>query len=237
MDNLTSLQLRRSGERGYADHGWLRTFHTFSFADYHDPAHMGFRALRVINDDRIAPERGFGMHAHRDMEIVTYMLEGELEHRDSMGNGSIIRPGEVQRMSAGTGVFHSERNASRTEVAHLLQIWILPDRPGYAPSYEQKAFSREERQGRLRLIASQDGREGSVTVHQDVSLFAGFFGEGEEARYALASGRYAWVHVARGQVLLNGTPLEAGDAAAVTAGGTLHLIGKNAGEVLLFDLA
>ncbi len=238
MENTpSSMQLRRSGERGYADHGWLQSFHTFSFANYQDPDHMGFRALRVINDDRVAPARGFGSHPHQNMEILTYVLEGELSHRDSMGNGSIIRPGEVQRMSAGTGVFHSEMNASKTGVTHLLQIWILPDRPGYPPGYEQKAFSDEERQGKLRLVASRDGRDGSVTVHQDVSLFAGTFGQGEEARYELAAGRNAWVHVARGSVELNGTRLEAGDAAAIGAGGALHLVGKDAGEVLLFDLA
>ncbi|XXR55726.1 pirin family protein [Sorangium sp. So ce385] len=238
MANTTSsMQLRRSSERGYADHGWLKSFHTFSFADYQDPAHMGFRALRVINDDRVAPARGFGTHPHQNMEIITYVLEGEVAHRDSMGNGSIIRPGEVQRMSAGTGVYHSEMNPSKTGETHLLQIWIIPDRRGYPPSYEQKAFSKEERQGKLRLVASQDGRDGSVTVHQDVSLFAGLFAQGEEARYELPAGRSAWVHVARGSVELNGTLLEAGDAAAIGAGGALHLVGKDAGEVLLFDLA
>ncbi|WP_437731667.1 pirin family protein [Sorangium sp. So ce1335] len=237
MSNTPSMQIRRSSERGYADRGWLQSYHTFSFADYHDPDHMGFRALRVINDDYVAPARGFGTHPHQDMEIVTYVLEGELEHKDSMGNGSIIRPGEVQRMSAGTGVFHSEFNASKTATTHLLQIWILPDRRGHEPSYEQKAFSEEERRGKLRLVASQDGREGSVTVHQDVSVFAGLLGQGEEARYALPSGRSAWVHVARGSVELNGTLLEAGDAAAIRAGGALHLVGKDRGEVLLFDLA
>lgn len=242
-NNTSSMVIRRSGERGYADHGWLQSFHTFSFADYQDPEHMGFRALRVINDDRVAPSRGFGMHPHQNMEIVTYVLEGELAHKDSMGNGSIIRPGEVQRMSAGTGVYHSEHNTSKAGATHLLQIWIVPDRRGYTPSYEQKAFSQEERQGKLRLVASQDGREGSVTVHQDVSLFAGLFGQGEEARYELPAGRNAWVHVARGSVELNGTLLEAGDAAAIGAAGaggagqSLHLVGKGAGEVLLFDLA
>ncbi|MGK3959630.1 pirin family protein [Sorangium sp. So ce118] len=240
MNNTSStqaMQIRRSSERGYADHGWLRSFHTFSFADYQDPDHMGFRALRVINDDYVAPGRGFGTHGHQNMEIVTYVLEGELEHKDSMGNGSTIRPGEVQRMSAGTGVYHSEINASKSSVTHLLQIWILPDRRGYTPSYEQKAFSEEERRGKLRLVASQDGRDGSVTVHQDVSLFVGLLGHGQEARYELAQGRNAWVHVARGSVELNGTLLEAGDAAAITAGGALRLVGKDPGEVLLFDLA
>ncbi|WP_437285879.1 pirin family protein [Sorangium sp. So ce406] len=237
MNNTPSMQVRRSSERGYADRGWLQSYHTFSFADYHDPDHMGFRALRVINDDYVAPGRGFGTHPHQNMEIVTYVLEGELEHKDSMGNGSIIRPGEVQRMSAGTGVFHSEVNASKTGVTHLLQIWIVPDRSGYEPSYEQKAFSEEERRGKLRLVASRDGREGSVTVHQDVSVFVGLLGQGQEARYELSAGRNAWVHVARGSVELNGTLLEAGDAASVRAGGSLRLVGKDQGEVLLFDLA
>ncbi|WP_437776774.1 pirin family protein [Sorangium sp. So ce1097] len=237
MNNTSSMQIRRSSERGHADRGWLRSHHTFSFADYHDPGHMGFRALRVINDDYVAPARGFGMHPHQDMEIVTYVLEGELEHKDSMGNGSIIRPGEVQRMSAGTGVYHSEFNASKTAVAHLLQIWILPDRRGYEPSYEQKAFPEAERRGKLRLVASRDGREGSVTVHQDVSVFAGLLGQGEEALHELRPDRNAWVHVARGSVELNGTLLEAGDAAAIRAGGALRLVGKDLGEVLLFDLA
>lgn len=237
MTNAPSMRIRRSGERGHADHGWLRSHHTFSFADYHDPDHMGFRALRVINDDYIAPARGFGMHPHQNMEIVTYVLEGEIEHKDSMGNGSIIRPGEVQRMSAGTGVYHSEFNASKTAVSHLLQIWILPDRRGIEPSYEQRAFPEAERRGKLRLVASQDGREGSVTVHQDVRVFAGLLGQGEEALYDLPPGRNAWVHVARGSVELNGTLLEAGDAAAISAGGALRLVGKDQGEVLLFDLA
>ncbi|XXS69073.1 pirin family protein [Sorangium sp. So ce131] len=237
MNNTSSMQIRRSGERGYADHGWLQSFHTFSFANYYDPEHMGFRALRVINDDRVAPARGFGKHPHQNMEIVTYMLDGAIEHKDSMGNGSVIRPGEVQRMSAGTGVFHSEFNASKADVAHLLQIWIVPDKSGYEPSYEQKAFSREERSGRLRLVASRDGREGSVTVHQDVSVLAGLFGQGDEARYELAAGRHAWVHVARGRVELNGTALEAGDAAAIGPGGAVELRGGEAGEVLVFDLA
>jgi quercetin 2,3-dioxygenase len=234
------MKIRRSGERGFADHGWLRSFHTFSFAGYVDQNHMGFRSLRVINEDRVAPGQGFGTHAHQNMEIVSYVLDGELEHKDSLGTGSIIRPGDVQRMSAGTGVQHSEFNASRSEQVHFLQIWIIPDRRGHRPSYEQKAFPAEQRRGNLRLVASQDGRDGSVTVHQDVSLYAGLFSAGEQTRFDLPSGRHAWVHVARGNIELNGTLLEAGDAAAVSEPGALTLVGKDgkeAGEVLLFDLA
>lgn len=231
------MKIRRSSDRGYADHGWLRSHHTFSFADYYSPEHMGFRALRVINDDTVEPGRGFGTHPHNDMEIVTYVLEGALEHKDSMGNGSIIRPGEVQRMSAGTGVTHSEFNASRADLVHFLQIWIIPDKRGYAPGYEQKAFSIEERRGRLRLVASSDGREGSVAVHQDVRVFAGLFGGGERAHYELASGRYAWVHVARGSLTLNGATLSAGDGAAFSQGGAIEVVGTDTGELLLFDLA
>ncbi|MBM4364479.1 MAG: pirin family protein, partial [Deltaproteobacteria bacterium] len=201
------MRIRRAGERGRADHGWLLSFHTFSFADYYDPAHMGFRVLRVLNDDRVEPARGFGAHGHRDMEIVSYVLEGELAHRDSMGNGSVMRPGDVQRMSAGTGVRHSEQNPSRDQGAHFLQIWILPDRAGHPPGYEQRHFPEEEKRGRLRLVASPDGAEGSVSLHQDVRLLAGLFDGDEAATHALAPGRYAWVHVARGSVELSGTRL------------------------------
>jgi len=232
--------LRRANERGYADHGWLKSFHTFSFADYHDPAHMGFRSLRVINEDRVAPARGFGTHGHRDMEIVSYVLEGALEHKDSMGNGSTIRPGDVQRMSAGTGVTHSEQNASPTDGVHFLQIWIVPDRAGHAPGYEQRAFSREERQGKLRLVASPDGEDGSVTLHQDARIHAGLLDAGERVSFELGAGRWAWIHVARGSVDLDGTRLEAGDAAAFPGearGRTLALAGAVAAEVLVFDLA
>jgi quercetin 2,3-dioxygenase len=232
------LVIRRSKERGYANHGWLKSFHTFSFAGYADPAHMGYRALRVINDDVIAPSQGFGTHPHRDMEIISYVLAGSLAHKDSMGNGSVIRPGEVQRMSAGTGVRHSEFNASSTEDAHLLQIWLLPDRSGHAPGYEQKAFSEGERRGTLRLVASSDGREGSVTVHQDVNLYAGLFAAGEGARYEVARGRGAWLHVASGKVKVNGVLLDAGDAAATRDAGAIVIEGQPDGaEVLLFDLA
>ena len=232
-----AMKIRRSNERGHADHGWLNSFHTFSFADYHDPAHMGFRALRVINDDRVEPNRGFGKHGHQDMEIVSYVLEGELGHQDSMGTGSVIRPGDVQRMSAGTGVFHSEMNPSKTTPVHFLQIWIVPDRRGYQPGYEQRTFTEAEKRGRLRLVASNDGREGSVTVRQDVSLFAGLFDGDEAASYELAAGRHAWVHVASGSVTINGERLEAGDAAAFSAAGTIAIAGGAHAEVLLFDLA
>ncbi|MEZ4407661.1 MAG: pirin family protein [Polyangiales bacterium] len=235
------MKIRRANERGDADHGWLRSRHTFSFADYHDPKHMGFSALRVINDDRVAPGQGFGRHPHRDMEIVTYVLEGALEHRDSMGNGSIIRPGEVQRMSAGTGVQHSEFNASKTEPVHFLQIWVVPDRRGHDPGYEQRAYPEAERRNTLRLVASPDGREGSVTIHQDATIRAALLGEGDAVTYELPAGRKAWVHVARGRVTLNGERLDAGDAAAIEEGGALSLAGAvgddgNVGEVLLFDL-
>lgn len=231
------MLLRRSSERGYADHGWLKSFHTFSFADYYDPQHMGFRSLRVINEDRVEPGRGFGTHSHRDMEIISYVLGGELEHRDSMGNGSTIRPGDVQRMSAGTGVAHSEFNPSPESPVHFLQIWILPARRGQKPSYEQKGFSQAERQDTLRLIASPDGRDGSVTVHQDVSLYAALLAPDKTVRHTPASGRHAYVHVARGTVTLNGTELKAGDAAALSAPETVELTGREAAEVLVFDLA
>ena len=203
MTTTAPTAIRRAGDRGYADHGWLRSFHTFSFADYYDPEHMGYRTLRVINDDRVSPGRGFGTHSHRDMEIISYVLEGALEHKDSMGTSSIIRPGDVQRMSAGTGVTHSEFNASRDELVHFLQIWLLPARPGGKPGYEQKAFPEEERKGKLRLVASPDGRDGSVTIQQDVELYAARLCTGEALRHPLAAGRHAWVHVARGSVELN----------------------------------
>jgi hypothetical protein len=229
--------IRRSSERGYADHGWLRSFHTFSFADYYEPKHMGFGALRVINEDRVSPGKGFGTHPHRDMEIISYVLDGGLEHRDSMGNGSVIRPGDVQRMSAGTGVAHSEFNASRSDLVHFLQIWIVPEQRGITPSYEQKSFSDAERQGKLRLVASRDGRDGSVLVHQDVNLYASLLASDERIRYEVPPARQAWIHVARGSVELDGTRLDAGDAAAVTEAGALDIVGRDAAEVLVFDLA
>ena len=231
------ITLRRSEERGHADHGWLNTYHTFSFANYYDPAHMGFRALRVINEDRVAPGKGFGTHPHRDMEILSYVLEGALEHKDSMGNGSVMRPGDVQRMSAGTGVTHSEFNSSRSEPVHFLQIWIVPAEPGIKPGYEQKRFSDEDKRGALRLIASRDGREGSVTIHQDASVYAAVLGTGEAARHTLAPGRNAWIHVARGEVKLDAEVLRAGDGAAVTGEREIVVSGHGQGEVLLFDLA
>jgi redox-sensitive bicupin YhaK (pirin superfamily) len=231
------ITLRPSNERGKADHGWLKSYHTFSFADYSDPEHMGFRSLRVINDDRVAPGQGFGRHPHRDMEIVSYVLEGSIEHRDSMGTGSVIVPGDVQRMSAGTGVQHSEFNPSKTEPVHFLQIWILPARRGLPPGYEQKRFAREEKQGRLRIVASPDGREGSVTVHADALLYAGVFDEGEAAELPLAPGRHAWVHVARGKVRVNGRELAEGDAAGLSEEPTVRVEGIDGAEVLVFDLA
>jgi redox-sensitive bicupin YhaK (pirin superfamily) len=231
------MKIRRSGDRGFADHGWLRSFHTFSFADYYDPANMGYRALRVINEDRVAAGRGFGTHGHRDMEIVSYVLEGELSHKDNIGNGSVIRPGDVQRMSAGTGVLHSEFNPSPSNGVHFLQIWITPDRNGYSPSYEQKSFSPEERAGKFRLVASRDGSSGSVTIHQDAKLLVGSLGEGQSTRYELAAGRHAWLHVAKGSVNVLGTTLEAGDAAAIDEPSSIDVTGVADAEVLLFDLA
>ncbi len=227
---------RAARERGHADLGWLRTNYSFSFADYYDPQHMGFRSLRVINEDHIAPGGGFGTHAHRDMEIVTYVLAGGLAHKDSLGNAGVIRPGEVQRMTAGTGVTHSEHNASQTEPVHLLQIWILPEKRGLQPGYEQKPFPADERRGRLRLVASREGREGDVTIHQDTELYAALLEAGESAKYELRPGRHAWVQVARGGVTLNGTRLEAGDGAAVEEEPRLELKATDSAELLLFDL-
>jgi redox-sensitive bicupin YhaK (pirin superfamily) len=234
---FTAMLIRRSHERGHAQHGWLDSHHTFSFADYYDPRHMGFGALRVINEDRVAAGEGFPTHGHRDMEILSYVLAGELEHRDSMGNGSVLRPGHVQRMSAGTGVRHSEFNASQTEPVHFLQIWIEPASRGSKPGYEERIYSDAERQDTLRLIASRDGRDGSVQVHQDLDLFATLLAPGAQVQHTLAHGRRAWVHVARGEVTLNGERLAAGDAAAITEAGPLALTGAAASEVLVFDLA
>lgn len=230
------LQVRRSAERGYFDHGWLKTYHTFSFADYHDPAWGGYGPLRVINDDRVAPGSGFGKHGHRDMEILTLILEGELEHSDSMGNGSVIRVGDVQRMTAGTGITHSEFNPSGTREVHLLQIWIEPDRIRLAPGYEQKRFSEAERRGRLRLIASREGSEGSLVIHQDARLYAGLFDGAEGARFELAPGRRAWVHLALGALSVSGTALEAGDGARTEGPAQLELHDGAGAEVLVFDL-
>ena len=231
------IEVRKGADRGYADHGWLKSFHTFSFADYHDPANMGFGALRVINEDRISPGRGFGTHGHKDMEIISYVLEGELEHKDNMGTGSVIRPGDVQRMSAGRGVLHSEYNHSKSDGVHFLQIWIQPDVVGIAPGYEQKRFESTEKRGRLRLIASPDAREDSVTIHQDATLLAGLFDTGETEEYPLLSGRRAWVHAARGEVTINGIRLTAGDALKVADVDRLAIEQGNKSEILLFDLA
>ena len=233
---IMSIALRKAAERGHADHGWLDTWHTFSFSDYHDPRLMGFRALRVINEDFVAPGRGFPTHAHRDMEIITYVLEGALEHRDSLGTGSVIRPGEVQRMSAGTGVRHSEANPSASEPLHLLQIWIEPAKGGIEPGYEQKTFTDADKRGRLRLVASPEGGEGSVTIHQDARVYATVLGPGQQVVHSLAPGRHAWVHVARGALTLNGQHLTAGDGAAASKESSLTLIGEQDAEALLCDL-
>jgi len=230
------IRIRKAAERGFADHGWLRTHHTFSFAGYQDPRFMGYRSLRVINDDRIEPAAGFPTHPHRNMEIVTYVAEGALEHRDSMGNGSVIRPGEVQRMTAGTGLTHSEFNPSDNEETRLLQIWIVPERQGLEPGYEQKRFAEGERKGRLRLVASRDGREGSVTIHQDAAIYAALLGEGEMVRHEVATGRGVWVHVVRGRVRLDDVALEEGDGAAVEQQAALELTGMLDAELLLLDL-
>ena len=233
------IVVRRSDERGHAQHGWLESWHSFSFADYYDPEHMSFRDLRVINEDIVQPSQGFGMHPHRSMEIVTYILEGSLQHRDSMGNGSVIRPGEIQRMSAGTGVLHSEFNPSDSEPVHLLQIWILPARQGGTPGYEEKRFEPSELANRLKLIASPEAEQGSVRIGQDARIFAGRFEPGARARLELAQGRHAWVQVARGELLLNGERLKAGDGAAVSGESLLEIEGVADGrgsEALVFDL-
>ncbi len=229
--------IRKSEDRGRADFGWLKSSHSFSFGHYHDPQHMGFGPLRVINEDRVAPGGGFPTHSHRDMEIISYVLDGALEHKDSLGTGSVIRPGDVQRMSAGTGVLHSEYNASSKDPVHFLQIWILPEREGLKPSYEQKTFQAAEKRGALRLIGSRDGREGSITVHQDADVYATALEQGEAVSHALKAGRGAWVQVALGSVAINGQRLEAGDGMAVEAGGDLRLEAESSSEVLLFDMA
>jgi quercetin 2,3-dioxygenase len=231
------ITLRPAEERGHANHGWLDSHHTFSFADYHDERHMGFRALRVINEDRVEPGRGFGTHAHQDMEIISYVLDGALQHRDSLGNGSILRPDEVQRMSAGRGVTHSEFNPSNVERVHFLQIWILPNARGLPPSYEQRRFPSEDRRGRLRLLAAADGRDGAVTIHQDVDLYGTVLEGGQQVRHDLRPGRHAWVQVARGSVDVNGHPLAAGDGAALSDERGVELHADAPSEVLLFDLA
>lgn len=233
------ISIRRSEERGHANHGWLDTRHTFSFADYHDERFMGFSDLRVINEDRVEPGMGFGSHAHRDMEIITYVLDGELRHRDSMGNGSIIRQDEVQRMSAGTGVTHSETNPSSERPVHFLQIWILPRERGRRPGYEQKRFPVDERRGRLRIVASPDARDGSLTIHQDATLAIANLSSAEQIRHEIRPGRAAWVQVARGDLTVNGHVLRAGDGAAVMDEAALELTASGGGdaEILVFDLA
>jgi redox-sensitive bicupin YhaK (pirin superfamily) len=230
------IQIRRSAERGHFNHGWLDTYHTFSFAGYRDPRHRGFRALRVMNEDRVQPGQGFATHGHADMEIVTCVLAGALEHRDSMGNGAVLRPGEFQHMSAGTGIEHSEFNPSATEPVHLYQIWLFPRRAGLTPSYEQRAFPESGRQGRLQLVASPEGRDGSLTIQQDASIFLGVL-DGDPVLHDLERGRHAWVQVMRGAVDVNGQALSAGDGAAVSDESRLALTGSGTAEVMLFDLA
>jgi redox-sensitive bicupin YhaK (pirin superfamily) len=230
------IEVRKSAERGQADHGWLKSAHTFSFADYHDPRFMGFGPLRVINEDRVKPGMGFGTHGHRDMEIITYVLEGALEHKDSIGSGSVLRYGDVQRMSAGQGIRHSEFNHSREEPVHFLQIWIMPDVNGIAPEYEEKHIDAGQKRGRLRLVASRDGRDGSLTVHQDAEVYASILDAGESVRHAMSPKRGAWVQVARGAVTVNGTALAAGDGAAISGEKELTFAGAKDAEFLLFDL-
>ena len=230
------LNLRKAAERGHENHGWLDSHHTFSFADYYDPAHMGFRSLRVINEDRVLPGHGFGTHGHREMEIISYVLEGALRHDDSTGTGSVIRPGDVQRMSAGSGVRHSERNKSTSELVHFLQIWLMPSVRNVPPSYEQKSFTEADKRGRLCAVATPDGRDGSVTIHADASLYAGLFDGAESAELSLGRGRHAWVQLARGSARVNGTNLESGDGAALSDETSVHIESGAGAEVLVFDL-
>lgn len=231
------ITVRRSKDRGHFNHGWLDTYHTFSFADYQDREHMRFRSLRVINEDRVAPGQGFGTHGHRDMEIVTYVLSGALEHRDSMGNGEILRPGEFQRMSAGTGIQHSEFNPASDEPVHLYQIWLLPERKGLTPSYEQRAFNHERRPNELVLVASPDGRDQALSIKQDAQIYLSKLNEGGKVQHQLASGRAAWLQVLRGSVTLNGERLETSDGAAVEEIAELNIVANEPAEILLFDMA
>ncbi len=230
------IVIRRAEHRGHANHGWLDTYHTFSFSSYYDPQHMGFRSLRVMNEDFVAPGKGFGTHPHRDMEIVTYVLEGALEHRDSMGNGEVLRPGEFQRMSAGTGITHSEFNPSPSEPVHLYQIWLLPEQRGIEPSYEQKRFDDNERHNRLRLVASPDAATGSLLIHQDARIYLSSLDSGKELAHKLESDRHAWLQVLRGQVSVNGQPLNTSDGAAVSSERLLEIRSDGDAEVMLFDL-
>jgi redox-sensitive bicupin YhaK (pirin superfamily) len=232
----STIRIRKAEERGQAKYHWLDSRHSFSFGHYYDPRHMGFGPLRVINDDRVIPGGGFSTHGHQDMEIISYVLDGALEHKDSIGNGSVIRPGDVQRMSAGTGILHSEFNHSQTAPVHFLQIWIVPETTGLAPDYEQKRFGRAEKRGRFRLIASRDGREESLTIHQDVDLYAGLLAEGENARFDVRPGRAVWVQVAQGELDMAGQRLVAGDGAAIENLTTVELEGRQDAEVLVFDL-
>jgi redox-sensitive bicupin YhaK (pirin superfamily) len=231
------IVIRKSEERGHFDFGWLNTYHTFSFDQYYDPRFMSFRSLRVINEDRVAPARGFPTHGHSDMEIITYVLEGELEHKDSMGTGSVIRPGDVQKMSAGTGVKHSEQNPSRSEAVHLLQIWIMPDTRGIEPDYQQKRFEDEEKRGRLRLVASPDGSLDSITIKQDARVYAALLEPSAEVTHELEPNRHAWVQVARGSIEIGGQPLKQGDGAAISEESAIKIVGTEPAEILLFDLA
>jgi redox-sensitive bicupin YhaK (pirin superfamily) len=231
------IHLRKSSDRGHFDHGWLDTYHTFSFGDYYDPDHMGFRSLRVMNDDRVQAGQGFGMHPHRDMEIVTYVLEGALEHRDSMGNGSVLRPGEFQRMTAGTGIRHSEFNPSTTELVHLYQIWLLPERNGLTPGYEQKAFSEEDQQGRWRVVASRDAEDGALKINQDAKVLLTRLDRGESVVHEISKGRHAWLQVLRGRVKVRDQAAAAGDGFAVSDEPSLVVNADEASELMLFDLA
>lgn len=231
------IQVRKSEDRGHFDHGWLDTYHTFSFGEYYDPEYTRFRALRVMNEDRVKPGQGFGTHPHRDMEIVTYVLAGALEHRDSMGNGEVLRPGEFQRMSAGTGITHSEFNPSDAQPVHLYQIWLFPERKGIEPSYEQKRFGDEELENRLRLVASPDAADGSLLIHQDARILLSRIDDGKQVRHELASGRHAWLQILRGAVSLNGLDLDTGDGAAVSEERLLTIQAKGGAEIMLFDLA
>jgi quercetin 2,3-dioxygenase len=231
------FRVRRADERGHANHGWLDTWHTFSFADFVDPAQMGFRSLRVMNEDWVHAGQGFGMHPHRDMEIVTYVLEGELEHRDSLGNGAVLRPGEFQRMTAGTGIRHSEFNPSKTTPVHLYQIWLLPRRKGLTPSYDQRVFPADERQGKLRLVASPDGSDGSLTIQQDARVYLATFKAGDRIAHSLAPGRHAWLQALRGDVAVGGNVLHAGDGVAISDEAELTIAAQSDSEVMLFDLS
>jgi quercetin 2,3-dioxygenase len=231
------ISIRSAESRGHENHGWLDSFHSFSFARYHDPKYMGFGPLRVINEDRVQPGAGFATHGHSDMEIISYVLDGALEHKDSLGTGSVIRPGDVQRMSAGSGVRHSEFNHSKTEPVHFLQIWIIPETQGLKPSYEQKTFGPDERRGNLRLIGSRDGRDGSVTIHRDVDLYAAVLSSGQIVTHTVSAGRGAWLQVARGAVNFNDKPLKVGDGVAIDAPGLLRIEGEQEAEILLFDMA